>query len=315
MSKKSPTKLAFIIGHYKSGSTWLSHALALHPDVRSMHEMHIFRYLKESSDFNEAVHRLFNTSSWGNKGTSSFLRNYMARSTRVFRKLLHLSKGTATLPTEQIPNRAQDLGLYNYFRLKMILRNSSSKEDFLNKLFTFLSRRVKHGEYIIEKTPTNIFEVDAIKNYFPNAKLISIHRDGRDVAVSDRYHIRRVHGTERSIKESAEHWKQAMDAEMNACKDNSIFQASYEEMQNDPDTLLKNLLIYLELDHSPEIIREMIYKSSFKFATGGRNKGSADANNFRRKGIVGDWKNELTDQEINIINEVAGELLTEFNYK
>lgn len=315
MSKDLSTKLAFIVGHYKSGSTWISHALALHPDIICMREMHIFRYLRESKDFNEAVYKLFNTSSWGGKGVKTFPKNYLARTTRPFRNLLHISAGTSTLPTSQVPNCSQDLGLYNYFRLKNILLKSSSKREFLENLFSFLIECTNPNGYLIEKTPTNIYEIDEIKTYFPEAKLISIHRDGRDVAVSDRYHIRR-HGAERTVRESAEYWKNAMSAEKDASKNHEIFQTSYERMHEDPKSLLKDLLIFLGLDHSESIIEEMIYKSSFKFATKGkRDKGKANNKNFRRKGIVGDWNNELTDDELNTINEVAGELLTEFNYK
>jgi hypothetical protein len=314
MSDELSTKLAFIIGHYKSGSTWLAHALALHPDVRGLHEMHIFRYLRESTDFEEVIYNLFETSSWGHKGFWSFPRNYIARSTRLIRKYLQLSKGTSTLALHQVPNRAQDLGLYSYFRLKQKLSYSANNEEFLHTLFGTLFSVTKPKKYLIEKTPTNIYEVDDIKKYFPNSKLISIHRDGRDVVVSDRYHVRRAYGSVRTVQESAERWKKAMTAEDNASNKFEIFQTSYEHMQENPHDLLRQLLLFLALDSSPQVINEMIEKSSFKFATGGRENGKTDNKNFRRKGIVGDWKNELSDEELKIIDDVAGELLVKFNY-
>ena len=45
--------LAFILGHYKSGSTWLANLLCLHPDVMGLRETHVFRYSQDCADFEE----------------------------------------------------------------------------------------------------------------------------------------------------------------------------------------------------------------------------------------------------------------------
>ena len=37
------SKLGFIVGHYKSGSTWLINLLSLHPGIRGVSETHVFR--------------------------------------------------------------------------------------------------------------------------------------------------------------------------------------------------------------------------------------------------------------------------------
>jgi hypothetical protein len=146
---KKSNQLGFIVGHYKSGSTWLSHALALHPDIRSLHEMHIFRYLREEKSLQQAIESLLLTSSWGYKGMKSFPRHWLANYSRPFRNLLGLSSGVSLLPNVNVPNRLQSLGGLGYYRLKQKLLACRSEDDVLGSLFSFLLENIRPRRYLI----------------------------------------------------------------------------------------------------------------------------------------------------------------------
>ena len=51
------SRLGFIVGHYKSGSTWLLNLLSLHPGIRGVGETHIFRFSEQKlvEHFSSAV--------------------------------------------------------------------------------------------------------------------------------------------------------------------------------------------------------------------------------------------------------------------
>jgi hypothetical protein len=42
--KPDGAQLALVVGHYKSGSSWLDNILSGHPWIRGLSETHVFRY-------------------------------------------------------------------------------------------------------------------------------------------------------------------------------------------------------------------------------------------------------------------------------
>jgi len=99
-------KLAFIIGQYKSGSTWLSNLLSLHPGAQGLAETHLFRYA--NNNLNGAVAELFDTGAWG-RPKKSWLEWQLAGLTRPVRIALGHAKGHSTLSRHERPNTKLDL--------------------------------------------------------------------------------------------------------------------------------------------------------------------------------------------------------------
>jgi hypothetical protein len=71
--------------------------------------------------------------------------------------------------------------------LSAVLRKSCCQGDFIQRLMRRLAADAGKPRWG-EKTPANIRHIERILQFFPNASLIHIIRDGRDVACSLRTH-------------------------------------------------------------------------------------------------------------------------------
>lgn len=173
-----------------------------------------------------------------------------------------------------------------------------------------------------ERTPANVTNLQLLHQLFPEAKLIHITRDPRDVAVSMWFHGIRVN-PEQAKKEygspdelavkMAGLWVQLIDETRQfggSCSEQYI-EVKYELLQQDFAAALRPLLTALGVDSSNETIEDCRVQASFSRLTGGRDPGSEDRQSHFRKGVVGDWKNHLRSTTVKQIDEIAGELLAE----
>lgn len=308
-------KLAFIVGHYKSGSTWLSHLLSLYPGVRGVRETHIFRYVQDHASLADATEELFTKSAWGSGGIKGFPRYWLGNCSRPLRVKMGIASGTASLSAQNVPTSLFDLGFINQFNLRKTLERSDDPDTFCRTFFSTLTARLKPTHYLIEKTPTNVFYVDSIKRIFPGCKLLSIHRDGRDVVISDAHHLQRTYNRSQAFSTRVEKWKSAMEAEAKMADRYEVKQLSYEELKSDPERLTSEILSYLGLPHNEDLVKQMVANASFKSMSGGRTAGVENTNTFFRKGVSGDWKTSLTPEEKREFSEIAGDYLVSLGYE
>src|SRR4029453_1943136 len=71
--------MAFIVGHYKSGSTWLINLLSLHPAIRAVGETSIFPYVTSCADFRQCTENLFTKSFWSEGGLRRLPRHRVSK--------------------------------------------------------------------------------------------------------------------------------------------------------------------------------------------------------------------------------------------
>lgn len=306
MSKDS---LAFIVGHYKSGSTWLANLLSLHPAVCGLRETHIFRYSHESPDLAACTQQVFSSVAWANGGQRNLLRHRLSTWSRPFR-----GDGQASLHWQERPTTLLDLSLVDQFGLKRQLLKSSDPNDYCRRFFEFLQRQLAPDRCLVDKTSTNIFWVPTIREIFPDCKLLVIHRDGRDVVVSDRYHLRNQYGREQDLEKSILNWRRAIEAQLEFRDRFGIFETSYEEMKQEPAAVTLRILEHLDLPRSEDMVEDLVHRSSFEFVTG-RSAGNENQRAFYRKGVTGDWVNHLSADELRQFSALAGDLLVRLGYE
>lgn len=309
-------RVGFIIGHYKSGSTWLAHLLSLVPGVIGVRECHVFRYAHTEPTLEAASARLFQQSAWSAGGSVAFPRHWASSFTRPARVKLGLAKGYASLPGDSVPTALQDLGLWRALRLRRQLASVTDPDEYIQVFYEALLKRYEPARYLIEKTPTNIFEIDNIARLYPRSPLISIHRDGRDVVISDFHHVKRSRNREEDFTTRVQKWVRAMQAEVDAAQNHNIIQLSYEDLTDHPCETFTMLLDRLGIQQPPVAIESMVQAASFEASTGGRRaRGVEDQSLFFRKGIVGEWRETFTNSEKEEFSELAGQLLVRFGYE
>ncbi|MBF0281913.1 MAG: sulfotransferase [Zetaproteobacteria bacterium] len=141
------------------------------------------------------------------------------------------------------------------------------------------------AKHVVDKLPHNFENIGLIKFLFPNAKIISVCRDARDIAVSNYFtDYQAKHGGmgfAYDLQEIGEqladhallmhHWHQVFPGE--------ILDVNYEDLLEDPEGVSRKMLDYIGVDWEPQVlafneldrpvktaslwqVRQPIYKSS-----------------------------------------------------
>lgn len=302
---------AFIVGHRKSGSTWLLNLMSLHPDVRGLMETNLFHIGWAEPDPVRRTDRLFTQTPWSEGGTKAFWKHHLLK---LAAPVLKGTKPALALKKEERPATLPDLGLLDQAALRRDLRRTEPPEDYVERFFHFQKDRLRPRRYLLEKSPRNVHRVEKIREVFPKSKLIVIYRDGRDVVTSDKFFTRDYGGKPFDFAEAARDWRDDMEAHLRHAERHPVFACSYEKLLGDGAAVARDLFEFLDLPNDGRLIRDILERSSFRFYAG-RERGQEDRKRFYRKGIAGDWKNHFEDGDKRVFKEIAGDMLVRLGYE
>lgn len=153
--------------------------------------------------------------------------------------------------------------------------NERDVDDATNKfIFDLLTARaVRHEhEFLCEKTPSNALVFEELIDLFPEAKFIFVVRDPRDVVASmktvkQRY---RMNGEVepafcRDAYASAQTIRSYLDKGYSASnKSDRVLVVHYEDVVREPETTLRNVCAFLNIEFDPKMLR--IEESKFDSA-------------------------------------------------
>lgn len=88
----------------------------------------------------------------------------------------------------------------------------------------------------------------------------------------------------------------------------------YEDLLADAFGVMRRAYAHVGAEVSDEWVRAAVEHNAFKKVTG-REQGQADAKQFNRKGIAGDWRNHFTPEHIAAFKRVAGDALIALGYE
>jgi hypothetical protein len=310
----------FIVGYGKSGTTWLRTLLNAHPEVLCKGEGRFFNREWHREDLRDVEAKVPPRTLYGALSNSPDLTLWMQRS---------------------IWSRGEDTE-------ELLAGLTRAATDY------FLGRELaKSGKSIVgDKTPflvgSNVLE--EIKEIYPEARVIHIIRDGRDVEVSWMHHRwnrsadkggiqvlkpaemeRRAayfSGTQRhadlgwfdedEFRRTARLWSSQVGEAMRdgpKLLGDNYTEVRYETLLHDTEAQARRVLDFIGADSDEKTVRRCIRRSSFRKLSKGRKRGEEDPTSFFRKGVAGDWKNVFTEKDKRIFKEETGELLVQLGYE
>jgi hypothetical protein len=307
----------FVAGEMRSGTSWLRHSLSDHPEIACGQEGSFFGRGYDHEEI--PVY----------SGPVSSLTRALALSREL--KTWH------ALPWN-LWSDGYDEDLRNLCRL--------SVDYFLSKEVARTGRRI-----VGDKSPQHTENLDEIHEIYPDARIIHIVRDGRDVAVSAMHHwwrlardreggvfdltpeelrIRDDYAEDRKrflsegrsiftrerLAQLAHRWEYRTGKghhDGRTLYGERYLEIRYEDLLLDTPAVFGGILEFLGAGSDDRIIERCLRSSSFERASS-RRQGEEDPASFFRKGVAGDWRDVFTERDRNLYRELAGGRLVEFGY-
>jgi hypothetical protein len=163
---------------------------------------------------------------------------------------------------------------------------------------------------LVEKTPSNLFHAQRILRRFPEARIVEVLRDGRDVCVSMQYRAAVTAWAPRNREEQIRLWVEAVRFGMTVRSAPEtagrwhVFQ--FEAAKRDPRHAITELFTFCGLPFDGALVDRVVEATDFS--------RMGDGEMFRR-GAVGDWKTHFDDADRALFARLAGETLTLAGYQ
>jgi hypothetical protein len=311
-------KVFFVVGEMRSGTSWLRRTLSAHPEIVCGHEGSFF-----GRDYDREEIPVYPGP------VSSFVRALaVSEELRVWHELpWNRWRGGYEEDLRNLTRRSVD-----YFLSKEVLRT---------------------GKRIVgDKSPQHTECLDEIHEVYPEARIVHIVRDGRDVAVSAMHHwwrlakdqpdgvfaltreelekrdayLRDPEGflasgrsifTEERLGQLARRWSYRVGK---ARRDGTILcgerylEIRYEDLLQDSRETLRRVLELLRARRGDWVVERCLQATDFERLSN-RRRGEEDPGSHFRKGIAGDWREVFTPRDRAIYEELAGERLIEMGYE
>lgn len=293
----------FIIASPRSGTTWLSKMLNVHPAIYCVERRLFGNYADLIEDKGATDTRLRVTL---DKYVNSLVLHHgfsQSNKTKLLQSMIN------TIIKEE----------HSY----------SGKKIMIDKITPYLN--------------TSALVIDQITRFFPKAKIIYLVRDGRDVLTSGVFHWfnKQPKGTELNdfeikrrelffnkneakikrffqdseIEQWANEWAQPIKTINKAKQNHDVKVIHYEDLLENPKEVLNEVLTFVKAKNTSSILNKSIEAGSFKMMSKGREQGNTKHDAHIRKGISGDWKNYFTYEDGKLFHEIAGDELIEYGYE
>lgn len=175
--------------------------------------------------------------------------------------------------------------------------------ELCDRVFVPFLAAVPGADRLAERTPEHVMCLDVIGEVYPDAWVVNIVRDGRDVARS----LRAQHwkSAPQTIEEAALEWRSSIEAAEAASPGLARFRTiRYEEMLAEPRLHIAELFGWVGLAATPEIVEEVLHEAQI----------AVNQDSTATPVGVGKWREELSEQDLNAFWGVAGETLERLGY-
>ena len=188
-----------------------------------------------------------------------------------------------------------------------MFRASRSQVEFVD---LFRQHCLSHSAKSVwaEKTPDNILRFDYVRRHFPNALLVHVIRDGRDVVCSLRRQTwlkvpQDERTTLKAVEVAIDYWSRRVEAGLRFRNDPRYTELKYEDMIRQPEQTLRPLFAAAGVDWSPSVL----------IPPDGSDTTQPHENAINTNALE-QWRRELSAEEIALIERKAGPLLRMLGY-
>lgn len=194
----------------------------------------------------------------------------------------------------------------NAFKQKLLDIDSNKRNfyGFIELLYTY--NIDKTNLLIGDKTPFLVLRLNWIKTLFPNARIIHLLRDGRDVISS------RMENFNENIEEATSRWTlslEEIDKNFNA-NDPNFIEIKYEDLVSNPRDLMKQVCSFLNIPYS-----ETIFENQNQSLGDTHLKHHEATSNPINQKAVEKWREKLSEKQIQYISQRAQKWLSEKGYE
>lgn len=190
------------------------------------------------------------------------------------------------------------------------------------RMYAAKHRKIRYGD----KTPMYCLHMPAIQALLPEAHFIHIIRDGRDVALS----LRKMwFAPGKDIPTLATYWRDLVHGARAASSSvNRYMEVRYEALIHDPESVLRSLCSFIELDfcpqmlryweHTPERLKEHRLRRNADGSVIVTHEGRLEQQQLTmqppRANRVFAWRTDMAADEQREFNRIAHDTLSELGY-
>lgn len=162
-----------------------------------------------------------------------------------------------------------------------------------------------------DKTPHYVLHLDLVKRVFPEARIVHLVRDGRDVALS----LLRVPFGPGNVWAAAHQWRDAVDAGDAAAEryGDEVLTVRYEDLVSEPEATVRRVCAFCELAYDPKML------AVEEAAAGRLIRGQEGWFSQLGAGIttrsVGRWRTEMSPARQALFASIAGDALRRHGYE
>ncbi|WP_071518654.1 sulfotransferase [Geitlerinema sp. PCC 9228] len=309
----------FVVGCPRSGTTWITKMLGSHPQIVKLpSESHLYKLVYDPFTYLKKLKlsvRL-KKASWIFKhfGFKPILFGF--HSNDIWNGMLR---------TYKLYQNANQVGIhicidYEDFKEEIAKLKEASEDDLIKAqnliahiLDMYFHQKGGNSEQILlEKTPMHIRYANSILAHFPEAKVLEVVRDVRDVCTSWKARSKTQCWARKSTEDVVQRWQKCIQwgdrIQAEPEFSHRIHRVKYENLRQSPVQQLKEIFDFLEVAYDEAQVHHIVDTWDISKE---KNKGEGK---HIRQGKIGDWQNSLSQEEIDVCEQLAAPMLAKLGY-